>query len=1761
MSETEIVGPGRRFATSHAVVIAIDAYKRGVPRLQNAVRDGLAVGRALGVDHGFAVQALFDERATADAVHRLLFEELPARVGPNDRVIVYFAGHGVSVSSSDGPNGYLLCQDAARDAPESFTAMRTVHDRLTALPCRHLLLVLDCCFAGTFRWVTRDVIVPRTVFRETFDRFVESPAWQVIASAASDQRAFDVFGDRGDAGQHSPFAAALLAGLAGAADLDGDALVTASELYIYARGQVERATDGGIAQTPALFPLARHERGEFVFQVPGRLLRLAAAPPLTAAQNPYRGLESFDETTRSVFFGRDHVVRDLARAVVRQTLTAVVGPSGCGKSSVVKAGLMPLFRARATASGRRRWSVVGPIRALDAVASLTDTMLGDGNTLIVIDQLEDVLTQSIDDAQRAAFLDMLARWCTHERVRLVVTVRSDYEPQLRGGAWSTAWDAGRFVVPPMSQDQLRQAIERPAEARELYFKPARLVDGLINEVVQMPGALPLLSFTLSELYRHYFERRGDDRAITSADVDAVGGVMRALTQRASSTLDALTRVDARYEEIAPRVILRLVSTLGSDPVRRRVARSELVFPDDGDTQRATALVEALVEARLLVTGSDSEGTPYVEPCHDGLIRGWDRLALWRRRAAAMLPVVRAAGEAAALWEVQQEAPAFLWHGDPRLAQLVALDREPASPLNRLERTFVEASEQRRRRRARGFRIALGSVIAVLATATVITYVARGVAERQRERAEAQRATALIELAPTLADPLHGALVLAEVEHASPAGWKASMVARSIDLQPIPLSVQSPSGNQIANLEIDASGRSAVATDLDGGAWLLDIDGRRAPTPLRGGTPIIGATFDHAGGPRLLVAAADGSATLWSTEQRRMLGALSTAAHGQILAGALAGDRAVIAHVDGTLDVYVFDAAGHVASSFVLALAPVDSTIVVAEDATRAAAVTFDPSTDRITVRIVAPTAAGAPVRELGAFPFEPKPEDPGLLPVFIASDGHTLAIHNSDRTLRSWDLATLEQRVEEQQDFLRPELADATARCFADASTGTVRVRGECGRSDLDKQADDDHGRTTGAALAFGIDGNRSYLAVGRADGSTNLWLLRTQRPRLLATYKRHASAVSAVALNPARALVATGSRDGEVRVWSMRDPYIVDAIAPLMFTNAHRVVTATYQGGDGAVIQTLGDAAVTKLERSDREQAFDAWFDRADRHVAVAYEDRTCSYELDPVRLERCCDVKLAPVFARRADSGAVLWLGLANGAVQSCDLATGRVEDRLPPVDDRHAVVIGFAVDAGGVLAARGNGSLWRIAAGATPSEITANGSTIAAAGEDGALVATVSSTGDVQIHRPDDGWSPHPLGRHVDRVDTLAITRDGRHVLSCTEGAACSLWDVARPGSHDTFWPRGRYIEMARDGGFVITAQGGEFLVWSPGEPGLPIELSPQAMAGEAFQARLSDDGKRLVTIWLDRGASGEGNPNERIMVWTMDWRDIVHRLRERTAACLAPKDRVALLDETPEEASRAHDRCAADTHPIRLPEPAPAAPTRTPTPQRAATIVALDRGFMTRVAIDDSDAAKVTPVWAAMLRAVAKQGGAVLVADRKQHTATVWTPTVPDVPGIVGTLIPPSDLDVWPWQAPQASLMLRCVGGNHDAVELLTMPLAAADLFDLDAARAGHPSMPAAKLAEIVAGGCAGASVLVGKPLAFESLSRVAWLDEIDQPTRPHDEMPMLELHAITAKLPRDSAGDPKRVGALIARIQSPTGADMSADAFARVFGHAPDLQAR
>ncbi|HEU4881494.1 MAG TPA: caspase family protein, partial [Longimicrobium sp.] len=363
-------GDGSGFAKSWAVVVGIDAYRDGIAALRTARGDAEALGELLRERHGYRVVVRTDADATRERLLRLLCEELPARVEADDRVLFCFAGHGVALDGEGGPEGYLVPQDARADDAGSLLSMHDVHDALAGLPARHLLVVLDCCFAGAFQWYAfRHLrMAPPRLYRQHLESYVAHPARQILTSAAHDQRALDtildgrVLGARDGGTEHSPFAQALLDGLAGAADasqgeLRGDGVITATELYLYTRSRL-RPDALHPEQTPQLWPMRTHGRGEFVFIPPGAPPALADAPAMDPQNNPYRGLLPFDAGQRELFFGRSRLVRELREKVARHRLVTVLGPSGSGKSSLVRAGLVPTLRD----SPPEGWTVADPVR-------------------------------------------------------------------------------------------------------------------------------------------------------------------------------------------------------------------------------------------------------------------------------------------------------------------------------------------------------------------------------------------------------------------------------------------------------------------------------------------------------------------------------------------------------------------------------------------------------------------------------------------------------------------------------------------------------------------------------------------------------------------------------------------------------------------------------------------------------------------------------------------------------------------------------------------------------------------------------------------------------------------------------------------------------------------------------------------------------------------------------------------------------------------------------------------------------------------------------------------------------------------------------------------------------------------------------------------------------------------------------------------------------------------------------------------------------
>jgi WD40 repeat protein len=507
---------------------------------------------------------------------------------------------------------------------------------------------------------------------------------------------------------------------------------------MYVRDVVELAAEErGTHQTPGLWPLPRHDRGEFLFHTPNVDVLIKEDPPLDYESNPWRGLRSYTKEEKGLFFGRSRVVDEIIERVQSpgSSLLAVVGASGSGKSSVVNAGVIPRIASGgdATANDEGIRVVFGPIRpAADPLAMLdrVRTRLFTGPSgvarLLVIDQFEEIFTMTSDPAVQEEFLSTLAEWTdgSDPSLQVLITLRADFEPQVRTSILGPQLLDGRYAIPPMTREEMREVIEGPAAHKVLYYEPPGLPDRLLDDLAAMPGALPLLSFTLAELYRRYIEQdERTDRALTAADYDAIGGVVGSLQTRASELHEELPPAEQRAMR---NLMLRMVSDEGGDLAKRRLVEREQQWPDQEETDRVRTVRDSLIKARLLVGGvvDDDEGghVPYVEPAHDMLVLSWDQIRQWQRDLTEPLKLRRELWQAAVAWDsdrlVGRRRRERLWHDDVRLPQVAANAHSADRWLNALEATFVDKSVKHKERRRQRLSIAVILIVGILLGITI-----------------------------------------------------------------------------------------------------------------------------------------------------------------------------------------------------------------------------------------------------------------------------------------------------------------------------------------------------------------------------------------------------------------------------------------------------------------------------------------------------------------------------------------------------------------------------------------------------------------------------------------------------------------------------------------------------------------------------------------------------------------------------------------------------------------------------------------------------------------------------------------------------------------------------------------------------------------------------------------------------------------------------------------------------------------------------------
>ncbi|SEB76228.1 hypothetical protein SAMN05519104_0062 [Rhizobiales bacterium GAS188] len=402
----------------------------------------------------------------------------------------------------------------------------------------------------------------------------------------------------------------------------------------------------------------------------------ATFPDLGGRPSPFRGLAAFAESDAAQFFGRDRAANALAAKVGSQPFVTISGPSGSGKSSLIQAGLVPRLRRTIAAPDRTHdlldvatpgsrpllallKTVVPPDTNLDRIESLRTELTASPSKLadivkryhakpvvLIFDQFEEIFTlqQGHRPGELQVFAEALATLGDQHQV--VISIRDDYLAQLQRlqslGARATE-PSNHYSPPPLSPRQLKNAIERPAEAVGLRFEDG-LVDELVKDVAGEPASLPLLQFTLTRLW----EKKQRNR-VTREIYREVGRPREALKKAADGVLEDLKL--PQNQEIARRLFLRLVTPATETEFVRNPCTRATLWAGENDPHAVDRILERFVEAGLLrqqTAHGDEREDDRFDVAHEALIRNWpwlvgvlqrewrDHEKLWRLHSTAKL---------------------------------------------------------------------------------------------------------------------------------------------------------------------------------------------------------------------------------------------------------------------------------------------------------------------------------------------------------------------------------------------------------------------------------------------------------------------------------------------------------------------------------------------------------------------------------------------------------------------------------------------------------------------------------------------------------------------------------------------------------------------------------------------------------------------------------------------------------------------------------------------------------------------------------------------------------------------------------------------------------------------------------------------------------------------------------------------------------------------------------------------------------------------
>jgi WD40 repeat protein len=1048
--------------------------------------------------------------------------------------------------------------------------------------------------------------------------------------------------------------------------------------------------------------------------------------------------------------------------------------------------------------------------------------------VLVIDQLEELFTvATIDNEQRRLFARLLAGLARSGDVWVCATMRADFWHRVAEVPELSALceGDGRLDVAAPSAAEMTEMIRRPAETAGLLFEEhheqgVRLDSVIAERAAIAPGVLPLLSFTLEELYATDVGKRGA-RMLTFATYESLGGLEGAIATRAD---DTVARLPATAQAAMPRV-LRALATVspGSDQLAVSRAASFDSFAPGSPAREA---LDALIGARLVI--ASGEGTvPVVRLAHEALLSRWElarhQMATDRRDLETRMLVENQQARYAATNHALQKRQLLL--RDPDLTVAVDLSKRWSDELPGGLRDYI-AESLRAAQAAIRMRWAIVAAIMLClagfaAASFMALYTAKGqgdqaqiaqsrfLARDSRSATESGNSTlgtilALAALPPRLVNPSRP--FINNAEYALEESYANRRLVASFSRHTGPLE----------DAEFSSDGGRIVTASADNSARIWDAHSGEQLAVLKGHTDRLwSASFSH-DGSRVVTASNDGTARLWN---------------------AATGDPiAVLQGHEDAVTVASFSADGQ--------------RIVTSSD----------DGTARVWNGLT-----GAPIAVLKGY-------SGAVLDAVFSPDGNLVATASTDRTARIWQAQTGEQLrvLSGHSDFVNCVAFSRDGKLLVTAAwDGTTRVWNvDTGQGTALRR--NHEGRVWYAE--FSPDGKR--IATASEDRTAGIW--NTDTGERIALLKGHEDWVTRAEFSPDGTLILTASDDKTARLWDGKTGSALGVLrahdGPVNWASfspdGEQVVTAS-DDNTAILWKTETAAAAGALSTYPKNDPDDdkplppkkhvnfAEFSPDGHRVVTASFDKTA-------RIWDLTAGKVAQVLTGHTDT---VWTARfspdGKRVVTSSDDHTARVWDaetgkelQAPLQHPDRVDYAAFSPDGTRVVTGADDkiARIWDAVTGKELIDLHGHEHWVTSAmfSPDGSRVVTASYDNTARIWNAQTGEQLLVLRGHIGRLNGAAFSPDGSRVVTAAWDNTARVWD-ARSGQQiavirgDTDWVISALFSA--DGKRVLTSSwDGTARLWDA-STGAPIVVF-HGHRDKVTYASFSPDNQEIASASYDK-----------------------------------------------------------------------------------------------------------------------------------------------------------------------------------------------------------------------------------------------------------------------------------------------------------------------